>query len=264
MAGRRKKDEGGEGAPAWLMTYGDLMSLLLTFFVLLLSFSSIAEPEKFEQAIGSIRGALTVLEGSGKPIPLSVKPPQPPRSRTIEKIARELRRRLQVLGKESEIKLKFDKGGLRISLPSKILFDSASAKLKPEAEPVLRDVSELLGQIPGVFVEVRGHTDNRPLTSSSLYRDNYDLSYGRAKAVAGFLHQSGNIPMEQLDLIAKGPSEPIATNDTEEGRAANRRVDLFVRAKDANTDLTGLRQKVNALTGGGQAPAGNATPKSAQ
>jgi chemotaxis protein MotB len=260
MARKKNKEQRSGGAPAWMTTFADLMSLLLTFFVLLLSFSTIAEPEKFEQALTSFRGAISIFQGSTSPAPVSMRPPEAARSRTIERIAREMKRRLQVLGREQEIDLKFDEGGLRISLPSQVLFDSGSAQLKSDAEPILREVSGLLGGVPGLFIEVRGYTDDRPLTTSPIYRDNYDLSYGRAKAVGGFLNQAGNISMEALELIAKGPTEPVATNESEEGRAANRRVELFVRATDPDADLGGIEERLGDLAPGGQEDTGDTAP----
>src|SRR5690606_4418358 len=78
------------------------------------------------------------------------------------------------------------------------------------------------------FVEVRGHTDNRPISGAG-YRDNFDLSYERAKNVMLYFTRQGGLPQDEFEVIACGESQPIATNETEEGRQANRRVELFVR-----------------------------------
>lgn len=224
---RRKPEESG-GAPAWLVTYGDLMSLLLTFFVLLLSFSTISERD-FRRAMMSLQGAFGVLQYQDSAIrPITVTPRQA--SREMERIARKLRRALQIRGLEDQVRIEFDAaGGFKLSLPDAILFDSASADLKPAAAPILDDVAEILAELPETFLEVRGHTDSRPLTSTARYRDNWDLSYFRADAVARYLNRAGNIPMRQFEVVACGESQPVATNDTEEGRAANRRVEVYVR-----------------------------------
>lgn len=248
MADKKSKCECPAGAPMWMCTFADLMSLLLTFFVLLLSFSTIAEPEKFEQALSSLRGAFSVFEGSLEPISIQPNPPTSNQSERLRRIARDLRRRLQVKGKEQEIELKFDEGGLRINLPGQILFESGSATLTAEAGPILSDVAELLGGQEGISIEVRGYTDDRPLTSSTVYRDNYDLSYGRAKQVTASLSRSGQIPMEEMEIVALGPTKPIADNATEEGRAANRRVEIYVRANETGADLSGLEEKLGEET----------------
>ncbi len=250
MAGDRKKKEDEEpGAPAWMVTYGDLMSLLLTFFVLLLSFSTVSE-KKYSQAIQSLKGALGGRPHNLSAVTISTNRPEgrPKRSRSIEKLARRLKRELQVKGKQEEIDVKLDEqGGLKISLPSKILFDSARAELKADAAPVLADLAGLLADVPAAQIEVRGHTDSRPLTASGRYRDNYDLSYDRAKSVMAFLNSRGEIPREQFEVIALGPSKPVATNETEEGMQANRRVDLYVRGELSEETVERVRDGSRAL-----------------
>lgn len=247
---KKKKDEAVGGAPAWMVTYGDLMSLLLTFFVLLLSFSTITEEKAFKEAIASFRGAvgflpreLTIVQIN--PLPKRMKRP----SKTVEDLARKLRRRLQVLGKEEKVKIEFDaQGGLKISLPSQVLFDTAKADLKAEAYTILGDVSELLAELPSAFFEVRGHTDGRPLTRSAAYRDNYDLSFGRADAVARYMSRGAKIPMNQFEIVACGPGQPIAPNDTPEGQRTNRRVEIHVKGIAGAEKLEELRTRIDKLT----------------
>lgn len=247
---KKKQDEAMGGAPAWMVTYGDLMSLLLTFFVLLLSFSTITEEEAFKEAIASFRGAVGFLPKELtfvqiNPLPKPMKRP----SKAAEDLARKLRRRLQVLGKDANINVEYDaQGGLKISLPSKVLFDTAKAEMKPEAHAVLGDIAEILAELPSAFFEVRGHTDSRPMTRSATYRDNYDLSFGRADAVARHVSASGNIPMNQFEIIACGPGQPIAPNDTLEGQQVNRRVEINVRGLIGKDKTEELKTRIEALT----------------
>ncbi|HOV60482.1 MAG TPA: flagellar motor protein MotB [Candidatus Hydrogenedentes bacterium] len=228
MAGRKKKAEGGGGAPEWLVTYGDLMSLLLTFFVLLLSFSTISE-EDFNQAMMSMQGAFSVLPRfSG--IISNVPRNRQQQEESVHNVARRLRRRIQVLGLEREVKIDYDaRGGLKISFPDNILFEPGSAELKPEAFSFLDEVAGMLNEMPDSFVEVRGHTDNTPPPEGGPYRDNFDLSHARADAVGRRMIESGGISPERLELVACGSGQPVAPNATEEGRKANRRVDIYVR-----------------------------------
>ncbi|MFM1918543.1 MAG: hypothetical protein RLZZ303_177 [Candidatus Hydrogenedentota bacterium] len=228
MAKREKKGGGDEGAPGWIVTFSDLMSLLLTFFVLLLSFSTIQE-EEFNEAMMSLQGALGILPQFSS----VVSPMQRNQRRQqdeSERAARQLKRMLQVKGLERQVKIEYDaKGGIKISLPNAILFPPGSAVLSADAYALLDDVAEVLAQMPETFIEVRGHTDATPLTATTQFRDNYDLSYFRSHAVAERLRSGGGIPEEQFEIIACGPSQPIASNDTEEGRVTNRRVELYVR-----------------------------------
>ena len=246
---RGKKQEQRRGAPAWMVTYGDLMSLLLTFFVLLLSFSSITE-EKFEEALLSLRDALGIMPQSLSIVSIEQEAqthPRPPRS--IERVAREMQRRLQVLGRDHDVDLEYDEGGIKVNLPSQILFESARAELRPEAHEVLDTLAEMLGDLPGATFEVRGHTDSRPLLSSAVFEDNYDLSYGRAKSVTTYLDEMGEAPLEQFEIVALGPAQPVASNETEEGRLRNRRVELQIRGEFEETELDELHERLDAQEG---------------
>jgi chemotaxis protein MotB len=231
----KKKQPDEIPVPGWVVTYGDMMSLLLTFFVLLLSFSTISEKD-FQEAMASVRFALGPFARMNSV--LSTSPRIPRRAKTeTEQAARRLRRMLQVRGIERQMKIEYDaRGGLKISLPSAILFDSGNAVLRPESYPLLQNIAEVLAQLPDTFIEVRGHTDARPLAEGGSFRDNYELSYFRADSVARQLTAPGGVPLEQFEIIACGPSQPKATNATEEGRIANRRVEIFVRGLvDAST-----------------------------
>jgi len=229
MAGKEKKRGPEEPTvPGWVVTYGDMMSLLLTFFVLLVSFSTISE-EDFKDAMTSLQGALGVL-----PANKFVINPVPRVSRRAdeeaEKLARELRRRLQITGRAEMVQIDYDAtGGIRLTLPDSVLFDPASADLKPAAAPILQEIAALLADLPAAFIEVRGHTDNSPLITSVRYRDNHDLSYWLADAVARRLAAQGGVPLNQLEVVACGDGQPVAPNDTPAGQAANRRVDVFIR-----------------------------------
>ena len=242
---QKKKDEGAE-IPGWVVTYGDMMSLLLCFFVLLLSFSTISE-EAFNQALMSLQGAFGVLprfDSLFNPVPRQPKEAQ----EAMERMARKLKRQMQVMGKDTDIDVQFDlEGGLKINLPNKILFESGNANLKPDAYAILNEVAEVLRDVPDSFIEVRGHTDARPMSRSTEYRDNYDLSYGRADAVVRRLNTFGNIPMNQFEIVACGPSRPIATNTTADGQRANRRVEIFVRGAFNRDRIEEWRNKVDAM-----------------
>jgi len=243
MAGRKKKSGGGdEGAPMWIVTFSDLMSLLLTFFVLLLSFSTVTEDE-FNQAMTSLQGALGVLPRFSGVVG-NATPRSKGSSDESQSAARQLRRMLQVKGMEKQVKIEYDAfGGLKISLPNAVLFGPGSATLQADAYPLMEDMGEVLGSMPETFIEIRGHTDSSPLITASTFRDNYDLSYFRAYEVGNRLAGAGGIPWEQFELVACGSSQPMASNETESGRVANRRVEIYVR---------GLvdKERVRSLEGG--------------
>lgn len=245
---RKRGSDEAPGAPGWMVTYGDMMSLLLCFFVLLLSFSSISE-KKYSKAIHSLKGALGVLPKNTSVIqPLLVEQVQPRRYRTIESVARKIRERMLVNNKANDVDVELDEeGGLKINLPSRILFDTAKADLKSEALPVLEDIGAVLKDLPNASIEIKGHTDSRPLTPGGKFEDNYHLSYGRAKSVTDFLHERSQIPLSMFEVVACGPSQPIATNETEEGMQANRRVEIYVRGEFSDETTEDLRRAIGEL-----------------
>ena len=246
MAARKKKGDDEAGAPAWIVTFSDLMSLLLTFFVLLLSFSTISENE-FNEAMMSLQGAFGVLTRNTSVVAVA---PRPARQASSElaRTARMLRRQLQIVGKEKQVKIEFDaQGGLKITLPDAILFGPGSDELQPEAFPVLQDLGETLAQLPDAFIEVRGHTDASPVGATGRFRDNYDLSYYRAYAVASRLNSLGGVPLDQFEIVALGSSQPIATNDTVTGQIANRRVEIVVRGLVSKDTIESLSDRYQNL-----------------
>jgi len=246
MGRLRKKGDDGPSVPGWVVTYGDMMSLLLTFFILLLSFSTISEKE-FNEAMMSLQGAFGILPRYDGLMTLVPKPPIKVEQQ-IERMARQLKREMQVMGKEKDVDVEYDKqGGLKIVLPNQVLFDTAKAQLKPAAHSVLEVVAGLLGELQGVMFEVRGHTDSRPLIRSPKYRDNYDLSYARADAVVRWLTAAGAIPLERFEIIACGPSQPVASNETEEGLQQNRRVEIFVRGVADSSKMDELKERIDAI-----------------
>ncbi|MBN2309314.1 MAG: flagellar motor protein MotB [Candidatus Hydrogenedentes bacterium] len=259
MARQKKSSMEPPGVPGWMVTYGDLMTLLLTFFVLLLSFSTISE-DKLNEAMTSVLSALGVMPDNMAVVQVLRSNVSPRIPRRAERIARELRRMLQVMGKEEDVEIEYDKqGGLKINLPSRVLFDSARAEVKADARPILSKLGELLAEIPEKFIEIRGHTDDRPLKDMSVYKDNYDLSYHRAKNVMLFMHEEGGIPRSEFEVIACGEWQPVATNDTPEGRQRNRRVELYVRGQFEDDTMREMRDMIDSLgiseEGAGQAAA---------
>ena len=115
---------------------------------------------------------------------------------------------------------------LRASLSSDVLFESGSARLQPGADAEIAQIAEILKRQPGAFLEITGHTDNR-----GTERHNLDLSERRAATIRDGLVRNG-VDASRLRTRGEGEHEPIATNDTATGRAANRRIDVTVRPGD--------------------------------
>ncbi len=236
--------------PLWLISYADLVTLLLCCFLMVLSFSTVNN-KVFSEAAASIQSAFGITPQAA---PLAGGRSTRRAPNRVESVARKLQSQLQIEGLERQAKIEYDaQGGLKISLPSAFLFDAGSATLKPETAQVFRNIAAALRELPDTFVEVRGHTDVEQITDTARFRDNYDLSYFRADAVVRQLSVSGAVPLEQFEIVACGPNQPLATNNTEEGRNANRRVEIFVRGLVDKTRVESLREGL--ATPGVEAPA---------
>ncbi|HPO14026.1 MAG TPA: flagellar motor protein MotB [Candidatus Hydrogenedentes bacterium] len=243
------------GAPLWIISYADMMTLLLACFVMVLSFSTVNN-KTFSEAAVSIRTAFGVLPASGL-VPSPVIRSQRRPVNAVEESANRLRSLLEKEGFTRQAKIEYDAvGGLKISLPSAFLFDQGSAALRPESLPIFRNISAVLKELPDTFIEVRGHTDTERLTDTSRFRDNYDLSYFRADAVVRQIN-AGGVPLEQFEIVACGPNQPLASNASPEGRTSNRRVEIFVRGLVDKSRIEMFRE---GLAGPGtEAPATPAT-----
>jgi len=239
MAERRKRnggnDEGGGGgAPAWMVTYGDLMSLLLTFFVLIVSFSSI-ELIKFQKALGSLKGALGILPKQQSVI-FQKEPIIPQLSdyseRRIRKAATELRELIKKQGIDDKVKLEVTDKGILVRIDSPILFELGSADLKPEAFPILDKVIEMTRNWPNE-IRIEGHTDDLPIHTDK-FPSNWELSTARALSVLKYFLKRGSVEPERLSAVGYGEYHPLVPNTSPENRAKNRRVEIYIESTKQN------------------------------
>lgn len=232
MAKKKKEDEPPKGAPAYMTTYGDMMTLLLCFFVLLLSFSTM-EIEKFKSAAASLRGAMSVLPYQTKVIPTPVEMVRPTkgekkeRSRARTRAISKLRKIIRDQNLGDIIKLQEREDGVHITIGDPALFDSGKAEIKSGILPILNQIIEVInsGQ---ELIRVEGHTDNNPINTIQ-YRNNWELSIGRALSVIRYIQsQQEGLDPKRLRPVGCGEFHPVAPNDTAEGQALNRRVEIFI------------------------------------
>ena len=229
------------GAPEWMATYGDLVTLLMCFFVLLFAFSSI-DAQKFEAVMQSFQGSAGVLSGgkalSEAPLVFDGMPESQTSSQQVieqnklENLKEQVEQYLEENQMGAMVDIELEDRGLVIRFKDNVLFDPGSATIKAGSFPILDFLSELLStdELINEEIRVEGHTDNVP-NISTLYPSNWELSTARAtNVVRYFVEQSSFLPGR---LSAAGYSEyhPISTNDTAEGRSANRRVDIVVIKK---------------------------------
>lgn len=228
----RKKKEECKAPPAWLTSFGDLMSLLLTFFILLYSMSTISL-EKFYQAMKGIieafGGHYVVYEErviSGKNIPVQM-PNMYPKMRTrraLEEKLSQIRENLRKLGVKSEV-VKYG-SVIKLRINTDKLFPPGSDRPYPQAIPIIMDLCKKLKELD-LPITIEGYTDNTPI-KSSRFPSNWELSAARAVSVLRLFLQCGYDP-KKLSAAGFGPYHPIAPNNTPEGRAKNRRIEVAIK-----------------------------------
>ncbi|MEE4264896.1 MAG: flagellar motor protein MotB [Desulfobacteraceae bacterium] len=226
-----EEEEGG--APAWVVTFGDLMSLLLCFFVLLLSFSEM-DRNRYRVVSGSVKNAFGIQRK--KPIFDSPRGSKMiarefDQSIVLTKIEDIIKPIIDELDDEFEefkafVEIESAENKVTIRMMGEATFDTGKADLRPNFIPLLRKIGEVLAKTRGEII-VAGHTDNVPLIGG-LFRSNLGLSMARAGAVAEFLLRSSAINPQQLSAMGFGEYRPLASNDTAAGRQKNRRVEIIL------------------------------------
>jgi chemotaxis protein MotB len=224
MAKKPKKPPAG--APLWMVTYSDLVTLLLTFFVLLLSMASM-DKIKFSKAADSLSGAFGVMGSSTQ---TEISPPtvvsfSPVDDDFSSRVYRRLKTKLRDLKLNKKIKLVKDRGAVVLRVDESVLFQSGQRQLNTAAEPILRKVAALVRPLP-LNLKVEGHTDNR---GGELA--NWDLSVDRAVAVLRFLASNQLVSLNRMSATGYGSQKPLFPNASDEERALNRRVEFVLESQ---------------------------------
>ncbi len=226
-----------KGAPMWVVTFADLATLLLTFFVLLLSFSN-QDIIKFREMLGSVQGAFgvkvkregefqSVLTGNAEEDKKKAEEEKKEKIvRQLKEVGESMKRAVDKSGLQKSSDVVATPEGIRVRVKGESLFASGSYKIKPEARKLLNNLARIIRNSKFQLV-VEGHSDNVPV-SGGLYKSNWELSGARAAVVTRYLI-SRKAPKNRLKAAGYADVRPIAPNDTAEGRAKNRRVEFLVR-----------------------------------
>lgn len=243
----KKKKEKPENSERWLLTYSDLITLLMVLFVILYAASNV-DKTKYAQIAASLKAAFSIGE-SGKVAVVnqsgsngdainenqsSKTATQTPQSQTaqtteqnkLSEIQAEIEKLLAEAGLSNKVSTKIEDRGLVISFVDNIFFDSGQAVIKDEYKSDLVSISQILNKIDN-YIRIEGHTDNVAI-STPFFSSNWQLSSIRASNVVQVLIDDGKINADRLSAVGYGEYRPVASNDTEEGRAANRRVDIVI------------------------------------
>jgi chemotaxis protein MotB len=241
---RKHKHEEHENHERWLVSYADFITLLFAFFVVMYSVSSVNEG-KFRVVSQSIVEALNpMINMSASTIMISPDASGGPTSTRAISIDMQIFRKLTdtltssaapktgkaLAGQPTQAGVQAavaqDERGVVVSIANAVAFEPGKAELLPEARETLIQVAATLQEFSSQ-VRVEGHTDNVPIRTEQ-FPSNWELSSVRAASIVRFLAEGGHLPPDRLAAAGYGEFRPVAVNDTAEGRAANRRVELVV------------------------------------
>lgn len=259
---KKKQEEAAKGSPAWMATFSDLMNLLLCFFVLLFSMSTV-DAEKFEMVVASLQSSFSVLPsggssvGEGELISSGVSQlkefsmffeqfssegeseEQEEKEKDLreayeeealkesEEMAEEINSETERYGIQNQVEVDFNAQYVLLTLNGALLFDSGKSEIREDAYPLIDKIGAILTNYNSNIIEIEGHTDNVPI-SSSQYPSNEELSSARALSVFYFLVDNTLLDPTNLRHAGMGERVPIADNSTAEGRSRNRRVEIRI------------------------------------
>lgn len=268
---KRRKAVAG-GAPAWMVTFADLATLLLTFFILLMSFAE-TDLEKYKAMASSLSVAFgsgnLMAEGGGRlPIQLPVRSSGSDANNELEAepelidertssegvtlvsegvitLASGLIRELEEEVAAGSLSIDYDQRQVVIRFSDEATFLSGDAAIKPKMLPIIERVVGVLKNCTGDVV-VAGHTDDRPITSSR-YRSNWDLSAARAVSVVHELVLNRELPADRVIAAGRAETNPLAPNNSPQNRAINRRVEIAIRDPVCKNDTPAEQLPVDVI-----------------
>ncbi len=259
---KRRQEEGGGGSPAWMATFSDLMNLLLCFFVLLFSMSTV-DAAKFEELAASLAATFSVLPAGGSTIgdagvlvnsgasqlnsiseyynnvglntegevteevSSAYEEVQRESLEQSEEMAEQIQQALEENNISTEVEVVATSRYVLLNLSSGILFDSGKADLKPEAVSIIDRVADSIYQYDQNVITIEGHTDSQPI-STAQFPNNMKLSIERAYKVYDYFVNVKGFDSTSLTSSGRGEAVPVASNATPEGRAQNRRVEIKI------------------------------------
>lgn len=258
MAIEKKHEQEHENEERWLLTYADLITLLMVFFVVMYAMSK-SDVAKFQQMAETMAAAFSNPMGSKTGFQARLPKVQAaradlaqsskgtdPRKRSggavhhsaaIEKLKQkfeEMIKRAQTTGTSVSVAMNKDETALVVRLSDSLLFEPGSADLSPGARPLMDKVAELLKTTESQ-IRVEGHTDNIPI-NNVRYQSNWELSTSRAVTVLRYLLDAHHLAPDHLSAGGYGEFRPIQPNDSPEHRSANRRVEFVILDENVEKD----------------------------
>lgn len=289
---KRMEEEAKGGLPAWMGTYGDMVTLLLCFFVLLFSMSSV-DVRKFKEAIASFNDQIDIMPGGValtegdrinngvsqlNDIEIIVQNSLPTAAdgqnldeqnentdqsdvSDEELVEAALDKAKEVYDKvdayledkniREDVTMNYSLNYVKITLPGETLFDSGEARIKDQGYVIINVLGDMINEqeFDTFTIQIEGHTDDRPI-NTLYFPSNWELSASRAIAVGKYLIDEKNFSEDKIACTGYGEFKPIDSNETEEGRSKNRRVEIKIvlQSAEVNIDEYGDAQVVETET----------------
>lgn len=232
----KKQKKVDEGAPTWMTSFADMTNLVMCFFILLYAFSDTAKKQNDSmlsmfQGFGPMTGGMTLQEGKMMELGNNFMAlPSMESGKALDKAARKAVAVFQPEISTKKVRVKEDERGLVISISADAFFPTSSAEIDIEnSRELLQKVSGLLNEpdFANRKFRLEGHTDDLPTDPESAYPTNWELSAARSINVLKYLTEFG-VNEKQFQVAGFADTVPLMSNDTEEGRAYNRRVDIVI------------------------------------
>ncbi|OPY03920.1 MAG: Motility protein B [Syntrophorhabdus sp. PtaB.Bin184] len=229
---RKRKPEEQENLERWLITYSDLITLLLAFFIMMYTFSK-HDSEKYRELTGHLKsiftGGSSVASAGARTgnIPFDVSLKTPAAADDVKEKLEEKIRKLEdtdSLGKK--ISVITDERGIVIRVLDEAFFDLGKADLKARAKRTLDTIAPIIGAVNNPL-RVEGHTDDIPI-STAEFRSNWELSVRRATEVVRYLIEKHDLSPRRISAVGYAEYHPVAPNDTAENRSRNRRIEIII------------------------------------
>lgn len=232
MKRREIKKKKPNGAPGWMVTYSDMVTLILVFFILLFAMSQV-DLEKFQAISQSFQGR-TILDNHTSAVPLEndhekEKASEAEKRDPMDRLMIEVEQFLEENGLNDVVSANRTKEGVALVLQENFLFESGKANVLASGKPFLNKIGSLLKKMDN-HVEVQGHTDDRPI-DNYRFPSNWELSAARASSVIRYLIEQEHLNPKRFTAIGYADTMPKVPNDSAENWRKNRRVEIVILKK---------------------------------
>ena len=235
---KKRNDEKKPDSGRWMLTYSDLITLLMIFFIVMYASSNVSLNKygKLAQSLGAALGGTSNGIGSGTNVigngtgnfvgDITKSVTLTSEQKKLNTVKSQVDDYLKKNGLSASVDTNIDDRGLDIRLNDSILFDSGKADIKSNSEDEIVKIGKILSKMNN-YIRVEGHTDNIPI-SGGQFKSNWQLSSVRAANVAELLVEQSGVPADKISAVGYGENRPIASNATDAGRAKNRRVEIII------------------------------------